>query len=132
MNENGCQTDLVYDELKISGNERYGFHPCELLVSSIVGCSGGVFRNILEKMRLSFNEVTISAQVERNEAKANRIETIHLIYSIYADNDNIAPIKIEQALILARKNCSMIQSVQNSITITEEFKMNKTHCPESE
>ncbi|MGY0692763.1 OsmC family protein [Virgibacillus sp. FSP13] len=125
INANGFQTILEYGELRISSQENGGFRPYQLLVSSIAGCSGGVLRNILQKMRLPFNDIGISAQVKRNQEKANRIEEIHLIFTIYAEN--IAPNKIEKALELTRKNCAMIQSVKDSIKITEEFDLRKTH-----
>lgn len=38
------KTELEFGELSISGNSDLGFRPVELLVSSIAGCSGGVFR----------------------------------------------------------------------------------------
>lgn len=125
MNENGFQTNLEFGELKISSQEAYGFRPYQLMVSSIAGCSGGVLRKILEKKRLTFEKITISSQIKRNQDKANRIEEIHLFFTIYGDD--IAPEKIKKALELTRKNCSMMQSVQNSIKITEEFELKGTH-----
>lgn len=125
MNENGFQTNLDFDELKISSQGAYGFRPYQLLVSSIVGCSGGVLRKILEKKRLPFKKITISSQIKRNQDIANRIEEIHLHFNIYGDD--ITPEKIKKSLELTRKNCSMIQSVQDSIKITEDFELKGTH-----
>lgn len=121
MNTNGFQTKLVYDELKISAHENDGFNPYELFVSSIVGCSGGVLRKVFQKMRLQINDINISVQVIRNAEKAYRIEQIHLTFIIYAEN--ITRETVEKAIKLARKNCSMIQSVQDSIQITESFEL---------
>lgn len=121
MNANGFQTNLVYDELKISAHENDGFNPYELFISSIVGCSGGVLRKVFQKMRLQINDINISVLVKRNEEEAYRIEQIHLTFTIYAEN--IARDIVDKAIKLARKNCSMIQSVQDSIQITESFEL---------
>ncbi len=125
MNENGFQANLEFGELRISSQENCGFRPYQLMISSIAGCSGGVLRKILQKMRLPFNDIVISTRVRRNPDKVNRIEEIHLVFTIYAEK--IEPNKIEKALELTRKNCSMIQSVENSIKITEEFKIKRTY-----
>lgn len=119
MTESGLQTNLEYGELNISGDETAGFRPFQLMVSSIAGCSAGVLKKVLQKMRLSFNDMRITATVKRNLDKANRIEEIHLHFFIYADD--LKPEKVAKALALSRKNCAMIQSVQDSITVTEDF-----------
>lgn len=121
LNEHGFQTNVEFGELKISGQAEYGYRPFQLMISSIAGCSGGVLRNILQKMRLSFEDIIIEAKVTSNKDETNRIEHIHFTYII--EGKNISSEKIEKALKLARKNCSMIQSVQDSIQITEDFQL---------
>lgn len=111
--------DLDYGELSISGNEDYGYRPFQLMVASIVGCSGSVFRKILKKQRLEIEDLTITADVERNPQEANRIERITLHYMIKGYNLNVD--KLQRNLELSRKNCSMIRSVESSITIEEKL-----------
>lgn len=121
MSENGFQTNVEYGDLQISSNDQHGFRPYVLLVSSIVGCSGGVLRKVLGKMRISFDDIKIAADVKRNKEEANRIEEIHLKFTIIGEN--IQPEKIEKALVLTRKNCAMVQSVKDSIKVVEEFEI---------
>lgn len=121
MNEHGFQSSFEFGELKVSGQSSYGYRPFQLMISSIVGCSGGVLRNILKKMRLPYENITIEAEVTRNEKVANRIEKIHLLYTI--DGEDIPQKKAEKAIELTRKNCAMIQSVAESIEITEEVQL---------
>ncbi|MCF3943682.1 OsmC family protein [Oceanobacillus alkalisoli] len=118
MNEQGFESSFEFGELKVSGQSQYGYRPFQLMISSIVGCSGGVLRNILEKMRLSYDDITIEAEATRNEEKANRIEKIHLTYTIIGED--IPQKKAEKAIQLTRKNCAMLQSVVDSIAVTEE------------
>ena len=123
MNEYGFQTKTKYGNLNISSQDEYGFRPYQLMISSIVGCSGGMLRNILEKMRIPFDDITISAQVTRNPDKANRIEAIELTYTLVGED--IPYKKAEKALALSRNNCAMIQSVAGSIEITEKLQVKK-------
>ncbi|WP_010170822.1 OsmC family protein [Bacillus coahuilensis] len=122
MKEGGFTTELPYGELHISGNEEFGFRPFQLLVSSIAVCSGGVLRSILDKMRLSYEDISMEAKVERNEAEANRVEKVYIHFTIRGDLDEK---KIEKALHLTRKNCSMVQSVIGSIEVEETFEIVK-------
>ncbi|MQR88018.1 OsmC family peroxiredoxin [Bacillus megaterium] len=119
--EAGFTTNFPYGELHIAGDEEYGFRPYQLMVSSIAVCSGGVLRKILEKKRIAFSDLRIQADVTRNDEKAGRIEKIHLHYII--TGEDLPLDKIEKSIELARKNCSMLQSVINSIEVTETFKI---------
>ncbi|WP_134705044.1 OsmC family protein [Ammoniphilus sp. YIM 78166] len=121
MKENGFITQFEYGELHISGDETYGFRPFQLMVSSIAVCSGGVLRKVLTKMRIPYEDIRLEAKVERNEAEANRIEKIHVHFLIKGKDLNVE--KIEKALELTRKNCPMVQSVKDSIEITETFEL---------
>ncbi|KAB2336179.1 OsmC family protein [Cytobacillus depressus] len=124
MTENGFVTECAYGELTVSGDDQYGFRPYQLLVSSIAVCSGGVLRKVLERMRISFQDIKVQAEVERNEKEANRIEKIHLHFVILGEDLNET--KIEKALVVTRKNCAMVQSVKDSIEITESFEIKET------
>ncbi len=119
--EAGFTTNFPYGELHIAGDEEYGFRPYQLMVSSIAVCSGGVLRKILEKKRIAFSDLRIQAGVTRNDEKAGRIEKIHLHYII--TGEELPLDKIEKSIELARKNCSMLQSVIDSIEVTETFEI---------
>ena len=121
MNENGFQTSVEFGELHISGQDEHGFRPYVLLVSSVVGCSGGILRKILHKMRIPFNDIHVSVHVVRNKKEANRIEEINIKFIIYGED--ISPVKVEKALVLTTKYCSIIQSIKDSIKITESFEI---------
>ncbi|MFS0820429.1 OsmC family protein [Bacillus sp. 1P02SD] len=121
MKEVGFYTDVEYGELHVAGDEAYGFRPYQLLVSSIAVCSGGTLRKILEKKRMQVEDIAIHTEVERNEAKANRVEKIHLHYIIKGADLNEQ--KIERSIEIAARNCPMAQSVKGSIEITETFEI---------
>lgn len=121
LKENGMRTELPYGELDISGNEEDGFRPFTLMVASIVGCSSSVFRKILAKQRIQLEDLLVEADVERNPEIANRIEKITIHFKI--KGHHLDPEKMYKNLELARKNCSMIRSVEDSIQIEETLEI---------
>ncbi|WP_026672726.1 OsmC family protein [Alkalihalobacterium bogoriense] len=123
MRENGFETNVEYGTLIVSGNEQYGFRPYQLLVSSIAVCSGGVLRKVLTKKRMTYSDIEVTADVTRNENGAQEIQRIHLHFII--TGENLDEGKVEKSLDVTRKNCSMVQSVKDSIEITESFEIKK-------
>jgi putative redox protein len=121
MREAGFETDLEYGILHISGDTEYGFRPFQLLVSSVAVCSGGVLRKVLERMRLTFDDIEVQAEVKRDEKEANKVTDIHLHFVI--TGKGLSEEKVEKALVVTRKNCSMVQSVKDSINVTETFEI---------
>lgn len=121
MKEHGYNMQTEFGELSISPDSEYGFRPFQLMIASIAGCSSTALKIVLTKMRIDFKDIKVSAKAERNKAKANRIEKIHLHFVI--KGENLRQEKIEKAGAVARKNCGMIQSVQDSIQVTESFEI---------
>lgn len=117
LKENGVRTSFEYGQLNISGDENNGFRPYQLMVASIAGCSIGVFRKILDKQRIEYEDIKMTAEVERNPDEANRIEKIHLHYVVKGYHLNQD--KLLKNLDISRNNCSMVQSVHNSIKVEE-------------
>lgn len=117
----GFFTEVGFGRLDVAGDEQYGFRPYQLLVSSVAVCSGGVLRKVLEKMRMDIKDIHIQADAERVEEEANRVSKITVHFRIAGNN--LDEKKIEKAMVLTRKNCSMVQSVAGSIEIEETFEI---------
>ncbi|RWZ58166.1 OsmC family peroxiredoxin [Halobacillus fulvus] len=117
LKENGVRTSFEYGQLNISGDETFGFRPYQLMVASIAGCSFGVYRKILDKQRINYEDIIVTAEVKRNPDEANRIEKIrlHFVVKGYHLNQD----KLLKNLEVSSKNCSMVQSVKNSIEVEE-------------
>ncbi|AQU78666.1 MULTISPECIES: OsmC family protein [Planococcus] len=124
MNENGFTGHLPFGDIQISGDEEYGFRPYQLLISSLAVCSGGVMRKVLDKMRMPAKDIQIEVtEVVRNDEEAGRVEKVHLHFTITGDIDEK---KMARVMELTRKNCSMVQSVKDSIEIIESFEVRQT------
>ncbi|HLR10401.1 MAG TPA: OsmC family protein [Sporosarcina sp.] len=122
MTEHGFQGDLPFGKIEVSAKDEHGFRPFQLLVSSIAVCSGGVLRNILEKMRMPATHISIEVkEVQRNENEANRIENIHLHFIL--EGEKIQEAKLPRVFELVKSNCSMVQSVIQSIDVHETYEV---------
>ncbi|WP_172373419.1 OsmC family protein [Sporosarcina jiandibaonis] len=122
MTENGFQTETSFGSLQVSSNDEYGFRPYQLLVSSIAVCSGGVLRKVLERMRMPARDIRIEVkEVVRNSDEANRVEKIHLHFII--EGTEINEEKMPRVMDLTMKNCSMAQSVSESIEIVKSYEI---------
>ncbi len=119
--ENGFSMKTGYGALRISSNDEDGYRPYQLLVASIVGCSANIFKDILIKMRMELQNIEVTTQVERNEEKANRIESMKIHFVL--KGNNLRHDKIKRALALSRKNCGMIQTIESSVHVTETFEI---------
>lgn len=121
MTEHGLETELEFGKLTISGDETKGFRPYQLIVSSLVGCSGGVLRKVCEKMRMPIEDMEIEVlEVSRNPEEANRLEKVHIHFKL---RGQLEEAKVEKAMILTKKNCSMVRSVDQSIEVVETFEL---------
>lgn len=107
---------LGFGEISISPNENNGYRPYELFVSSLVGCSGTLLRNILTKKRIPFEKIDMEVVSNRNPNHANRIEYL-AIKAYVISNEDLSPLQAEKTAHLVVKNCGMIQSVIQSIDI---------------
>lgn len=122
MTESGFETNLEFGKLTISGDETKGFRPYQLLVSSLVGCSGGVLRKVLEKMRMPVEEMEIDVlEVVRNPEEASRLEKVHIHFKL--KGSNLDATKMDRAMALTKKNCSMVRSVDQSMEVIETFEI---------
>ncbi|MBO8157099.1 MAG: OsmC family protein [Bacillaceae bacterium] len=113
---NKIETEFEYGKLDISANSEYGFRPFQLMIASIAACSGSVFKKVLDKKRMDYEDITISVDYKRSGDQINRIEKIHL--SFFVKGQNLDQKQLEKSLALSHKYCSMVQSVKESIDIT--------------
>ncbi|AXF57630.1 OsmC family protein [Salicibibacter kimchii] len=120
--EEAFKTEAPFGELLISGEDEHGFRPYQLLVSAIAGCSGSVLRKIMRKRRVEIGDIRIHADVTRNDDEPHDVKTVHLHYTIEAAG--VKEELMEKMLEIAKKNCSIVQSVEPAITVTESFTLN--------
>ncbi len=113
--------DLPFGEMTISGDETAGFRPFQLMVSSLAGCSSLVYKRILAKQRVEWDEMTVEADVIRSGDEVNRIEKVTLLFKV--KGKDLKQEKLQKSLEIASKNCSMVQSVVPTIDVEEKVEI---------
>ncbi|EWG12853.1 OsmC family protein [Cytobacillus firmus] len=119
INDKNITGELGYGKLPVSPNDKAGYRPMELFVSSLAGCSGTVLWNILQKKRLGVKKIEAEVSVSRNPEEANRINTLTILAEVHADQA-LSKVQAAKVAELTVKNCGMIQSVIGSIDISYE------------
>lgn len=117
--ETGMKTEVPYGDLHISSEDEHGFRPFQLMVASIASCSLSVFRKVLNKQRIAFDDLSVEADVSRIAEEANRIEQIKLTFSIKGEDLNKD--RLMKSVEVASNNCPMVRSVEGSIRIVKEI-----------
>ncbi|MGM8216324.1 OsmC family protein [Bacillaceae bacterium W0354] len=115
--------DFDYGTMTISGDETKGFRPFQLMLSSLVGCSVLVYKRILQKQKIEFDELTVEANVERSDDQVSKIEKVMIHFKV--KGEDLKQEKLEKSLAIATKNCSMVQSVIGSIDVVETVEIVK-------
>lgn len=121
VTQDEIKTETSYGSLDISPNDQEGFRPFQLMVASLAGCSASVYRKILAKQKVEFDNMTIDADVERTGDDVNKIEKVTLTFKVKGQNLNEK--KLQKSLEIASKNCSMVQSVIGSIEVIEKVEV---------
>ena len=120
----GTAYDSYQDNAKVELNSGSGFSPKALLLTGLAGCSGIDVVEILEKMRVPFASLEISAEADQTEEHPRVFKTIHLTYKLKAAEEHRE--KIRKAIDLSlEKYCGVAamlkknSAVEYAIVITE-------------
>lgn len=114
--EKGLVLSLEGRQLKLNHDED-GFTPLELLVNSIAGCSGLVFKNLLAKKRIAYDELTIETDHQRSDVDPKPVTQIDVHFTL--KGENLDEKQVRSAFELVTANCPVVQSVKAAITINE-------------
>lgn len=117
--DEGFETETGYDKLTVSGNEEKGYRPYQMMVGSIAVCSASVLKKVLEKKRFTVKDITVEADVERDENEANKLTKIALHFTVVSPD--IDETKLAKAVEMAHKHCPMARTVEDAVEITETF-----------
>ncbi|HSM36549.1 MAG TPA: OsmC family protein [Longimicrobiales bacterium] len=113
VSESGDAPALVVD-----GNGRVGPSPIQLLLHSLAGCTGADVVDILAKMRVPIEDLSIEATASRADDPPRRYTAIHLAYRAVGVDPAHAD-KLRRAIDLSHeKYCSVLHSLREDIAIT--------------
>ncbi|MBU0486463.1 MAG: OsmC family protein [Bacteroidetes bacterium] len=104
------------------GGKNYGPTPKPLLLSALAGCTGIDVASILKKMRVHFDDMSISVSGELSEDPPRVYEKIHVIYEF--KGTDLDTDKLEKAVELSHeKYCGVTAMLREVADITTEIRV---------
>lgn len=82
-----------HNQIQLDGNQENGFSPKALLLSGLAACSGIDVVDILEKMRVKLDALTIDAEAEQTEEHPKVFKEIVITYRAKTDSSNEEKVK---------------------------------------
>lgn len=108
---------LEFGDIYSSTDSLKGYKPYELMLTSLVTCSGLLLIKLLDKKRICFTSVYFHAEGIRNTEITNRFEAIDITAYVTFDKD-VSKEQLEKLEELVIKNCGMIQTIIGSVKVT--------------
>jgi putative redox protein len=103
------------------GGQGLGFRPMETVLAGLAGCSAMDLVSIINRQRMSLEDVKIDVSAERADAVPAPFTKIHLNYRLYGRLDET---KCARAVSLAvEKYCSVAVMLEKSVEITHSFEI---------
>ncbi len=116
---------IPMDASEIYGGQGQGVRPMELMLMSLGGCTGIEVTHILNKMRVTFDDLNIEVTGNRVEDHPKVFGDIQLIYRF--TGENVPAEKVNKALQLAEQvYCSAANMMNKVAKITYSFEINGT------
>lgn len=108
------------DKLEKHGGENFGPRPKPLILSAIGGCTGMEIMSILEKMRITIEQLDIDVTGELTETQPKMYKAVHIIFNVKCASENKS--KTERAINLAiNKYCGVVAMVRQFAIVTYDI-----------
>ncbi len=115
---------LIMDAVPEVGGENRGPRPKELMLASLLGCTGMDVISILEKMRVEVADFNIDIEADVTEEHPKHYEAIHIIYSF--KGKDLPMDKLEKAIELSQdRYCGVSVVYKKAMKITYEIRVNQ-------
>ena len=122
--DHAFESKLEQNIFQIDGNRKEGPNPKALLLSAIAACSGIDVVDILEKMRVSFSDLTIDAEAEQTDEHPRVFKDIWVTYKIKTADENED--KVRKAIDLSlEKYCGVSAMLRKNSLINYKLEVLK-------
>lgn len=113
---------VVMDGPEKFGGSEAGVRPKELLLLSLIGCTGADVASILAKKRVQLDGFNIELNAEESEEHPIVYTSIHIEYIFYGTD--IAEKDVERAIELSQtKYCGVTAMLEKAVTITSSYRI---------
>lgn len=111
---------LITDANEDIGGDNLGPRPKQLLMSSLIGCTGIDIMAILNKMKVEIDDLSVRAEAKLSDGSPQVYESIHLIFTFYGKD---LPMKnLEKAVKLSQeKYCGVTLMLEKAMPISYEI-----------
>jgi putative redox protein len=111
------------DAGKESGGDDSGHRPKPLMLLALAGCTGMDVVSILKKMRVQYDDLTISVEANVREEHPKYYDQMKVIY--HFKGENLPMDKLERAVQLSEEQyCGVSALYKMAIPVTAEIKVN--------
>ena len=122
--DHAFESRLEKNVFHIDGNRKEGPNPKALLLSAIAACSGIDLVDILQKMRVSFSDLTIDVETEQTTEHPRVFKDIWVTYKIKTDDINED--KVRKAIELSlEKYCGVSAMLRKNSPINYKLEVLK-------
>ncbi|MGZ8559664.1 MAG: OsmC family protein [Chitinophagaceae bacterium] len=122
--DHAFESTLEQNVFQIDGNRKEGPNPKALLLSAIAACSGIDVVDILEKMRVSFSDLTIDVETEQTNEHPRVFKDIRVTYKIKTAEENED--KVKKAIELSLdKYCGVSAMLRKNSPINYKLELLK-------
>jgi putative redox protein len=122
--DHAFESKLEQNVFHIDGNRKEGPNPKALLLSAIAACSGIDVVDILEKMRISFSDLTIDVETEQTDEHPRVFKDIWVTYKIKTREENEG--KVKKAIELSlEKYCGVSAMLRKNSPINYKLELLK-------
>ena len=102
-------------EAMTDGNGKAAISPVQALLFSLAGCTASDVVEILGKMRVTFDDLTLTVEGDRAPSAPRRYTAIRLRYEVRGLPDDCRD-KLDRAIALSHeKYCSVLHSLRSDI-----------------
>lgn len=112
--------DFITDASEEVGGNNLGPSPKQLLLAGLIGCTGIDVMSMLNKMKVSLDDLKIDVEADHTEEHPKVYENIHLTYRFIGKD--IPRDKIERAVSLSQeKYCGVSAMLKKATPITYDI-----------
>ena len=114
--------EIIIDASEKAGGENRGPRPKPLMMTALAGCTGIDVVSILKKMRVEFDDFSVSVEGDLTEEHPKQFSKMHVIYAF--KGKNLPVDKIQKAIGLSEERyCGISASYRKAFEITSEIKI---------
>lgn len=114
--------EIILDASEKVGGENRGPRPKPLMMTALAGCTGMDVVSILTKMRVEFDDFSVSVEGDLTEEHPKQFTKMHVIYVF--KGKNLPLDKIQKAVNLSEERyCGVSASYRKAFEITSEIRI---------